>query len=77
MISHSTKAEARTKKERAKKVFLLNLDVQPRKHPVKKDMAMLGNWTTGLPTIGLTIPQPQLLGGRARELIVHGWHQSF
>ena len=47
-----------------------------RKHPVKKDMAMSGNQTVGLPAIGLTIPQLQLLGGLARELILHGWHQS-
>ena len=59
MIATRTMAEARTKKERARKVLILNLDFQPRKHPEKKDMAML-----------------QLLGGLARELKLHGWHQS-
>ena len=70
-ISTRTKAEATTKKERVRKVLILNLDIQPRKHPVKKDVAMPGNRTIGLPAIGLTIPQPQLLGGFARELIMH------
>ena len=60
-----TKAEARTEKERAKKVLILNLDVQPRKTPVKQDMAMPGNQTIGLAAIGLTIPQVQLLGSLA------------
>ena len=43
-----TKAEARTKKGRARKVLILNLDFQPQKHPVKKDMAMPGNQTIGI-----------------------------
>ena len=75
MISPRTKAEARTKKGRVRKVLFLNLDSQLRKHPVKKDMAMPGNGTIGLLAIGLTIPQRQLLAGLARELILHGWHQ--
>ena len=33
------------------------------------------NQTIGLPAIGLTIPQLQQLGGLARELLLHGWHQ--
>ena len=49
MISTRTKAEARTKKERARKVLICNLDFQPRKHPVKKDMAIPGNQTIGIP----------------------------
>ena len=61
-ISTRTKAEARTEKERVRKVLILNLDVQLWKHPVNKDMAIPGNRTMGLPAIGLTIPQPQLLG---------------
>ena len=75
-ISTRTKAEARTEKERIRKVLILNLDFQLWKHPVKKDMAIPGNRTIGLPAIGLTISQPQLLGGLARELILHGWQQS-
>ena len=66
MISTRTKAEARTKKERARKVLILNLDCQRRKHPVKKDMAILGNQAIGIPAL-LTIPLVQLL---------HGWHIS-
>ena len=61
-ISTRTKAEARTEKERVRKVLILNLDFQLWKHPVNKDMAIPGNRTIGLPAIGLTIPQPQLLG---------------
>ena len=57
-------------------MLILNLEYQPLKHPVKKDMAMPGNQTIGLPAMGLTIPQLQLLGGLARELMLHGWHQS-
>ena len=76
MISTRTKAKARTKKERAKKVLILTLDLKPRKHSMKKDMVISGNQTIGLPAIGLTIPQLQLLGGLVRELILHGWHQS-
>ena len=49
MISTRTKAEARTEKERARKVLILNLDCQPLKHPVKKDMAIPGNQTIGFP----------------------------
>ena len=51
-----TKTKERTRKARARKEFSLNLDFQPLKHSMKKDMAMLGNLTTGLPAIGLTIP---------------------
>ena len=40
MISTRTRAKARTKK-RVRKVLFLNLDFQPRKHPVKKEMALL------------------------------------
>ena len=48
---------------------------QPRKHQVKKDMAIHGkNRTIGIPVVGLTIPQ-LLLGGLARD-ILHGWRQS-
>ena len=49
MISTRTQAEARTKKERAKKVLILNQDFQPRKHPVKNCMAIPGNQTIGIP----------------------------
>ena len=41
-ISTRTRAEARTKKERVKKVLILNLDFQPRKRPVKRDIVMPG-----------------------------------
>ena len=76
VITAGTKAEARNEKERARKVLILNRVFQPGKHPKKNDMAMPGNQTIGLPAIGLTIPQLQLLGGLARELMLHGWHQS-
>ena len=44
-----TKAEARIRKEMARKVPILNLDFQPQKHPVKKDLAIPGNQTIGIP----------------------------
>ena len=74
MISNRTKAEAKTKKEMAKKVLIFNLDFRPLKHPVKKDIAVPGNQTIGIPS-QLTIHQLQLLHGMARD-ILHGWHQS-
>ena len=77
MISNRTKEEAKTIKVRVRNVLILILDFRPLDHQVKKDMAMLGNQTIGLPAIGLTIPQSQLRGGLAWELILHGWHQSF
>ena len=42
------KAEERIKKKKAKKEPSLNLDSQPQKHPIKKDMARPGNQTIGL-----------------------------
>ena len=78
MISLRTKVEVRIKKERVRKVVILNLDFQLRKHQVKKDIAMSGNWTIGI-RASLTIPQAQLLSGPlhgvARD-ILQGWHQS-
>ena len=71
-ITPRTKAEERTKKGRPKKALMLNLDFQLPKHPVKKVMAILWNQTTDLPAVRLTIPQPQLLGGLAREPLLHG-----
>ena len=68
-----TKAEERTKKEKARKERFFSIRTfQPLKHPTKKDMAAPGNQTTGLPAIGLTSPGLQLLGGFARKLILHG-----
>ena len=71
VISTRTKAEARIKKERVRKLLILKLDFQP-----KRDMALLGNQTMDLPAVGLTIPELQLLHGLEREIILHGWHQS-
>ena len=65
MTFAKTKAEARIKKEQAKKEHCFNPDCQPQKHPMKKDMAALGNQTISLPVIGLTIPGLQMLGGYA------------
>ena len=45
-ISHRTRAEERTKKEKARKALILTLDFQLLKHPVNKDMAMPGNQMT-------------------------------
>ena len=72
-ISTRTKARERTKKEKAMKVFILNPDSQPLKHPMKKDMAIPGNRMTGLSASGSTILRLQLLDGLARELTLRGW----
>ena len=68
-----TKAKERTKKEKARKELIVNPDFQPQKHPTKKDTAMPGNQTIGLPAMGLTIPELQILGGFAQKLTLHGW----
>ena len=68
-----TKAKERTKKEKARKELILNPDFQPQKHPTKKDTAMPGNQTIGLPAMGLTIPGLQIFGGFAQKLTLHGW----
>ena len=67
-IFSKTKAEERITKEKAKKEPFLNPDCELQKHPP-------GNQTIGLPTIGLTIPGLQMLGGSAQGLILHGWWQ--
>ena len=59
-----------------RKALIPNPDFQPLKYPVKKDVAMPGNRTIGLPAIGLTSPGLQLLGGFARKLTLHEWQQS-
>ena len=73
-----TRAEARTKKEKARNALILNLDFQPQKHQVKKEMTGPANQTYGIPA-SLTFPQTQFLSetlhGVARD-ILHGWHQS-
>ena len=63
-----TKAEERIKKEKAKKEPFFNPDFQPLKNPMKKDMAMPGNRTIGLPVFGLTIPGLQMLDGSAQGM---------
>ena len=72
-----SKGKGKDEKKEARKAFILNLDFQPLKHSVKKDTAMPGNQTIGLPAIGLTSPWLQLLCGLARKLILHGWWQTF
>ena len=59
VISTRTKARARIKKEKAREVLILNLDFQPRKHLVKKDIAIRGNQKIGFPAY-LTIPLVQV-----------------
>ena len=51
-----SKAEERTKTEKAKRALILNLDFQSINTPMKKIMVMPGSQTTGLPAIGLTSP---------------------
>ena len=73
VISIRTQAEARTGKDKAKKVLILNMVFQPLKHPKTKEMASPGNQIIGIPD-SLTILVP-LLHGMALDTL-HGWHQS-
>ena len=78
MISTRTKAEARIKKKRTKKVLILSQDIQPLKHTVKKEMAIPGYQTVGIPC-SLTIPPVQLAEALPHGMthdILHRWHQS-
>ena len=43
MMSTRTKGRGKDQKGRVRKVLRPNLEFQPLKHPVKKDMAMLDN----------------------------------
>ena len=83
MISTRTKAEARIKKARARKllihnqdfqVLIHNQDFQPLKTPFKRDKAIPGNQTIGIPTLP-TIPQRQLQRVKIHGTL-NGWHQS-
>ena len=69
---HPHKAEARTEKERAKKVLILNLAFQPRNHPLKKEIASPRNQTIGIPALLTNLVL--LRNGEAREML-RGWHQ--
>ena len=42
--------------EKTRNTLILNQDSQHLRHPMKKDMAMPGNRTIGLPAIGLMVP---------------------
>ena len=64
-----TKAEARTNKERARKVLILNMDFQLRQHYVK-NMAIPGDQTIGIPAY-LKIPLVELA-----EALLHGTTQD-
>ena len=44
-----TKEEAKIRKEKARKVLVLNQDFQNQKHTVKKDLVISGNLTIGIP----------------------------
>ena len=48
-ITPRTKAEERTKKEKARKELILNPDSQLQKYPMKKDMPRPGNQMIGIP----------------------------
>ena len=72
-IIHGTKAKESSKKEKARKWLILNLDFQLLQHLKQKDTAMPGNLMTGLPVSGLMILGLQLLDGPARKLTLLGW----
>ena len=62
-----TKGKGKDQQGKGKELLLI-LYSQPQKHPMKKDMAMHGSQTIGLPAPGLTIPGLQMLGGFAQRL---------
>ena len=65
------------KKKRARKPLIHNREFQHLKHPMKKDMAMLGKRTTGLPAIALTSPQLHLLGIQLMLFSILAAHDRF
>ena len=69
------KGKGKDQKGKSKEALFLNLDTQPLKNPMKKDMAIVRSRTTGLPAIGLTILGLKLLDGLERELILRRWWQ--
>ena len=72
MNTPRTKEEARIRKEKARKVPILNQNSQPQKHLVKKDMVISGNLTIGIPVylmIPQIQPQEELLNGMARDTL--------
>ena len=73
-----TQEEAKIRKEKARKVLVLNQDFQNQKHLVKKDLVISGNLTIGIPEklmLPQGQPQKELLHGMERDTL-HVWHQS-
>ena len=75
VISARTKAEERNGKEKRKKVLILNLVSQPRKHPVKRRIVSPGNQTIGMMVLMVHLLYVVQLHGMARDL-QPGYHQS-
>ena len=61
--------------ERARKVLILNLVFQHRKHPVKREIASLGNQTIGVTILLIHLLFVVHLHGMARDMLPW-WHQS-
>ena len=74
VILTRTQAEARIKKERARMVLMHNQDSQHLKTLLKRDKAIPGNQTIGIPTLPI-VPQLQLQRGTIQGTL-HGWCQS-
>ena len=71
-----TKAERRTKKEKAKKELIPNPDSQPQKQIVKKDVARLGNQTLLVASHWTDLGCTRSIGSRAAIEILkkHAWY---
>ena len=69
VITAGRKAEARNEKERARKVLILNLVFQHRKHPVKKEIASLWNQTIGMTILLIHLLYVVHLHGVARDML--------
>ena len=71
------KEEERIRKEKARKVPILNLDFQHQNRQVKKDMVIPGNDMIGTLILLMILrihPQKEPLRGMVRNT-PHGWHQ--
>ena len=75
VITGGTKVEAWNEKERARKVLVLNLVFQTRKHPAKKEIASPGNQMIGMTILLIHLLYVVHLHGMARD-ILPGCHQS-
>ena len=71
-IFPTSKEEEKIKPGKSKEGTFPQSGLSASETPMKKDMAAPKNQTIGLPVIGLTIPELQMLGAFEQRLILHG-----